>query len=87
MVAVSSHGCVVESHLQFIHGFKQQALCLIVKVLKRCLLGKEQGKNKIYQQGQSKSFTMSTKCNLTVRNQINNNKIVVVCIVFVVSPL
>lgn len=50
MVAVSSHSCVVESHLQFIHGFKQQALCLIVKVLKRGLLGKEQGKNKIYQQ-------------------------------------
>lgn len=44
MIAVGSHGCVIESHLQFVHGFKQQTLCLIVKVLERGLLMKEQSK-------------------------------------------
>lgn len=42
MVAVSSYSCVVESHLQLIHGLQQQTLCLIVKVFERGLLSKEQ---------------------------------------------
>lgn len=44
MVTISSHSCVVESHLQFIHSFQQQALCFIVKVFKGGLLIKEEEK-------------------------------------------
>lgn len=42
MVTVRSYSCVVESHLQLIHGLEQETLCFIVKVLKRGLLVKEQ---------------------------------------------
>lgn len=47
MVTVSSYSRVVESHLQLIHGFQQQTLCLIVKVFKRGLLVKEHKKKKL----------------------------------------
>lgn len=45
MVTVSSYGCVIESHLQFIHGFQQQTLSFIVQVFKGSFLLNKQGKS------------------------------------------
>ena len=47
MITVGSHCCVVERHLQLIHGFQQQTLCLIVEILKRGLLVMEQRERKM----------------------------------------
>lgn len=44
VVTVGPYSGVVESHLQLIHGFKQQTLSFIVKVFKRGLLVKTQEK-------------------------------------------
>lgn len=38
MIAVGPYGCVVERHLQLVHGFQEQTLGFVVQVFKRRFL-------------------------------------------------